>query len=39
MPRPRHRRAKARNVLGLSVTIARKDSHHPTILMQCGPVR
>ena len=24
---------------GLSATIARKDGHHPIILMQCGPVR
>lgn len=33
------RRAKARYVLGLSATIARKDGHHPIIFMQCGPVR
>ena len=33
------RRAKARFVLGLSATIARKDGHHPIIFMQCGPVR
>jgi hypothetical protein len=32
-------RAKARYVLGLSATIARKDGHHPTIFMQCGPFR
>jgi hypothetical protein len=33
------RRAKARFVLGLSATVARKDGHHPVIFMQCGPVR
>jgi superfamily II DNA or RNA helicase len=33
------RRSKARFVLGLSATIARKDGHHPIIFMQCGPVR
>ncbi len=33
------RRCKARFVLGLSATIARKDGHHPIIFMQCGPVR
>jgi superfamily II DNA or RNA helicase len=33
------RRAKARYVLGLSATIARKDGHHPIIFMQCDPVR
>ena len=33
------RRAKARFVLGLSTTVARKDGHHPIIFMQCGPVR
>jgi superfamily II DNA or RNA helicase len=33
------RRAKARHVLGLSATVARKDGHHPIIFMQCGPVR
>ncbi len=33
------RRAKAKHVLGLSATIARKDGHHPIIFMQCGPVR
>jgi superfamily II DNA or RNA helicase/very-short-patch-repair endonuclease len=33
------RRAKARFVVGLSATVARKDGHHPIILMQCGPVR
>ncbi len=33
------RRSKARFVLGLSATIARKDGHHPIIFMQCGPIR
>jgi len=33
------RRSKARYVLGLSATIARRDGHHPIILMQCGPIR
>ncbi|OGA18148.1 MAG: restriction endonuclease subunit R [Betaproteobacteria bacterium RIFCSPLOWO2_02_FULL_63_19] len=33
------RRIKARFVLGLSATVARKDGHHPIIFMQCGPVR
>ncbi len=33
------RRAKARYVLGLSATVARKDGHHPIVFMQCGPVR
>ena len=33
------RQAKARYVLGLSATVARKDGHHPIIFMQCGPVR
>lgn len=33
------RQAKARFVLGLSATVARKDGHHPIITMQCGPVR
>ena len=33
------RAAKAKYVLGLSATVARKDGHHPIILMQCGPVR
>jgi len=33
------RRAKARFVLGLSATVARKDGHHPIVFMQCGPVR
>ncbi len=33
------RRSKARFVLGLSATVARKDGHHPIIFMQCGSVR
>jgi len=33
------RQAKARFVLGLSATVARKDGHHPIVTMQCGPVR
>lgn len=32
------RRARAKYVLGLSATVARKDGHHPIIFMQCGPV-
>jgi superfamily II DNA or RNA helicase len=33
------RRSKARYIVGLSATVARKDGHHPIIFMQCGPVR
>lgn len=33
------RRSKARFVLGLSATVARKDGHQPIVFMQCGPVR
>jgi superfamily II DNA or RNA helicase len=33
------RRSKARYVLGLSATTARKDGHHPIVFMQCGPIR
>jgi len=33
------RRSKARFVTGLSATVARKDGHHPIIVMQCGPIR
>jgi hypothetical protein len=33
------RQAKARFVVGLSATVARKDGQHPIIFMQCGPVR
>jgi superfamily II DNA or RNA helicase len=33
------KRSKAKFVLGLSATVARKDGHHPIIFMQCGPIR
>lgn len=33
------RQLKARFVLGLAATVARKDGRHPIIFMQCGPVR
>jgi superfamily II DNA or RNA helicase len=33
------RQVKARYVVGLTATPARKDGHHPIIYMQCGPVR
>lgn len=33
------RRSKSKYVLGLSATVARKDGHHPIIIMQCGPIR
>ncbi len=33
------RRSKARYVVGLSATVARRDGHQPIIFMQCGPVR
>ncbi|TIQ29130.1 MAG: DEAD/DEAH box helicase [Mesorhizobium sp.] len=33
------RRSKARYVVGLSATVARKDGHQPIIFMQLGPVR
>ncbi|WP_284286221.1 TOTE conflict system archaeo-eukaryotic primase domain-containing protein [Alicyclobacillus fastidiosus] len=33
------RQARARYVLGLTATLARKDGKHPIVLMQCGPVR
>jgi superfamily II DNA or RNA helicase len=33
------REVKARFVLGLTATFARKDGHHPIIYMQCGPIR
>lgn len=33
------RACKAKSVLGLSATPARKDGHHPIIFMQCGPIR
>jgi superfamily II DNA or RNA helicase len=33
------REAKAKYVVGLTATPARKDGHHPIIYMQCGPIR
>lgn len=33
------RQTKAKFITGLSATIARKDGHHPIVLMRCGPVR
>ncbi|MCL2639546.1 MAG: DEAD/DEAH box helicase family protein [Phycisphaerales bacterium] len=33
------KRVKAKYLLGLSATLARKDGHHPIIFMQCGPLR
>jgi superfamily II DNA or RNA helicase len=33
------KRSKAKYVLGLSATVARKDGHQPIIFMQCGPIR
>lgn len=33
------RRSKARYVVGLSATVARRDGHQTIIFMQCGPVR
>ncbi len=33
------RQSKARYIIGLSATVARKDGHHPIIFMQCGPIR
>jgi superfamily II DNA or RNA helicase len=33
------RQAKAKYLLGLSATVARKDGHHPIVFMQCGPIR
>ena len=33
------RRSKAKYVVGLSATVARRDGHQPIIFMQCGPVR
>jgi superfamily II DNA or RNA helicase len=33
------RKVKARYVVGLTATPARKDGHHPIIYMQCGPIR
>ena len=31
--------ANAKYVYGLTATPARKDGHHPILLMQCGPIR
>lgn len=31
--------AKAKYITGLTATPIRKDSHHPIIYMQCGPIR
>jgi superfamily II DNA or RNA helicase len=33
------RQGKAKFVTGLSATVVRKDGHHPTIFMNCGPIR
>jgi superfamily II DNA or RNA helicase len=33
------RQVKAKFVVGLTATPARKDGHHPIIFMQCGPIR
>ena len=33
------RQTKAKFITGLSATVARKDGHHPIILMRCGPIR
>lgn len=33
------RQVKAKHVVGLTATLARKDGHHPIISMQCGPAR
>lgn len=33
------RMSKATYITGLTATVARKDGHHPIILMRCGPVR
>ena len=33
------RRVKARYVLGLTATPARRDGHEPIVFMQCGPIR
>jgi hypothetical protein len=33
------REVKAKYVVGLTATPARKDGHHPIIYMQCGPIR
>lgn len=33
------RQVKAKFIVGLTATPARKDGHHPIIFMQCGPIR
>ncbi len=33
------KQVKAKYVVGLTATPARKDGHHPIIYMQCGPIR
>ena len=33
------REVKAKYVVGLTATLARKDGHQPIIFMQCGPIR
>jgi superfamily II DNA or RNA helicase len=33
------RQVKAKFIVGLTATPARKDGHHPIIFMQCGPMR
>ena len=33
------KQVKAKYVLSLTATPLRKDGHHPTIIMQCGPTR
>jgi superfamily II DNA or RNA helicase len=33
------KKVRARFVLGLTATPARKDGHHPILYMQCGPLR
>nr|MBN2277236.1 DEAD/DEAH box helicase [candidate division Zixibacteria bacterium] len=33
------KQVKAQYVLGLTATPARRDGHHPIIIMQCGPIR
>lgn len=33
------RSSNAKFITGLTATVARKDGHHPIILMRCGPVR
>jgi superfamily II DNA or RNA helicase len=33
------RQVRAKFIVGLTATLARKDGHHPIIFMQCGPIR